>query len=90
MKLPSEEEIKNAISSHPFTVPYDGTDYHRLSQKHFQMGVEWVMKRIKELNAVEDKPQTLCDNFQPVVITSSATICRHCGREKWFHAPKIR
>lgn len=27
----------------------------------------------------------LCGSFEPGNITSSATICKHCGREKWYH-----
>ena len=30
----------------------------------------------------------LCGFFEPKNDSSSATICKHCGREKWMHHPK--
>jgi len=27
----------------------------------------------------------LCGFFEPINDSSSATICKHCGREKWMH-----
>jgi hypothetical protein len=33
--------------------------------------------------------QQICNQFEPTTNTSSATICKWCGQEKFLHAPKV-
>ena len=34
---------------------------------------------------VSNQRELLCGFFEPKNDSSSATICKHCGREKWMH-----
>jgi hypothetical protein len=33
--------------------------------------------------------QQICNQFEPTTNTSSATICKWCGQEKFLHSPKV-
>ena len=35
---------------------------------------------------VSKQSELLCGFFEPKDDSSSATICKHCGREKWMHS----
>ena len=53
----------------------------------------WLQRQVLELrdNAVNKNcniprvSNLLCGLFEPKNDSSSATICKHCGREKWMH-----
>ncbi len=44
---------------------------------------------ITSVNTIVMKEQTFCNQFEPTTNTSSATICKWCGQEKFLHDPKV-
>ena len=44
-----------------------------------------LAEEIVKLFAIPDVSNLLCGFFEPKNDNSSATICKHCGREKWMH-----
>ena len=48
---------------------------------------EFAEQQVKKLNipAVSKQSELLCGFFEPINDSSSETICKHCGREKWMH-----
>ena len=55
-------------------------EFYKLPQKYAE--------RLVKLFAIPDvskQSEMLCGFFEPVNDRSSATICKHCGREKWMH-----
>ena len=45
---------------------------------------EWLVKNCF-IPDVSKQSELLCGFFEPKNDSSSATICKHCGREKWMH-----
>lgn len=52
-----------------------------------QYAKEYHENEVKKLRLqnVSKQSELLCGFFEPVNDSSLATICKHCGREKWMH-----
>ena len=48
---------------------------------------EYAQQQVKlfAIPDVSNRRELLCGFFEPKNDSSSATICKHCGREKWMH-----
>lgn len=47
--------------------------------------LEELFLKLLPIQYVSKQSELLCGFFEPVNDSSSATICKHCGREKWMH-----
>lgn len=49
LSLPTKDEIDKQIDDYSFRVPYDGSNnfYDEIALKHYKVGIEWLLKRIK-------------------------------------------
>ena len=47
--------------------------------------LEELFLKLLPIQYVSKQSELLCGFFEPKNDSSSATICKHCGREKWMH-----
>jgi len=61
--------------------------FNNLEHKEDDENADLVKEIINEIKAlhIADVSNLLCGVFEPDNITSSATKCKNCGREKWEH-----
>lgn len=66
----------------------DLTRYTNKERTQIREAMRMYAERKLKLFAIPDvskQSELLCGFFEPVNDSSSATICKHCGREKWMH-----